>query len=49
MNIFKKILGNFVPSLKEETPSETGEGKYLPEKETPVDELFTYNFKNNGF
>lgn len=48
MNIFKKILGNFVPSLKEETPSETGEGKYLPEKETPVDELFTYNFKNNG-
>lgn len=48
MNIFKKILGNFVPSLKEETPLHQNESKYLPEKEIPVDELFTFNFKNNG-
>jgi len=48
MNIFKKILGNFVPSLKDETSSTNVDSKYLPEKEIPVDELFTHNFKNNG-
>jgi len=48
MNIFKKILGNIVPSLKEDTNVVKNESKYLPEIEIPVDELFTFNFKNNG-
>src|SRR5690606_2999903 len=48
MNIFKKILGNLVPSLKEDTDTSRDESKYLPEKEIPVDELFTFNFKKNG-
>lgn len=48
MNFFKKILGNFVPSMNEEKSSDNKESKYLPEPEIPVDELFTFNFKNNG-
>lgn len=48
MNFFKKILGNIVPSMKEENSSDKNESKYLPEPEIPVDELFTFNFKNNG-
>jgi len=48
MSFLKKILGNIIPSLKEEQNSPTNESKYLPEKEIPVDELFTFNFKNNG-
>ena len=45
MNIFKKIFSNFSSS---KSTSKDEESKYLPEKEIPVDELFTYNFKNNG-
>ena len=45
MNIFKKIFGNFSSSGKEN--NDEG-GKYLPEKEIPVDELFMKNFKSNG-
>jgi len=48
MNIFKKILGNLVPSLKEEENTSKDDSKYLPEIEIPVDELFTFNFKKNG-
>lgn len=48
MSIFKKILGSFVPSIKEEKTSVKKESKYLPEPEIPVDELFTFNFKKNG-
>ncbi len=46
MNIFKKILGNIVPSLREN--DEEKESKYLPDKIVPLDEEFTLNFKNNG-
>src|SRR5690606_3131022 len=45
MNIFKKILSSFTSSRHNENDEES---KYLPEKETPVDEQFTHNFKING-
>lgn len=45
MNIFKKILSSILPSHQHNTNEES---KYLPEKEIPVDEQFTHNFKING-
>jgi len=45
MNIFKKILSSFT-SPRQNNDEE--ESKYLPEKEIPVDEQFTHNFKVNG-
>src|SRR5690554_4230961 len=45
MNIFKKILSSFTSSRHKENVEES---KYLPEKEIPVDEQFTHNFKLNG-
>lgn len=45
MSIFKKILGNLLSSRDNH---EEVEGKYLPDKEIPVDEQFTCNFKTNG-
>lgn len=48
MSFIKKFLGSILPSKKEEQSSEKKESKYLPEPEIPVDELFTFNFKNNG-
>lgn len=48
MNIFKKILGNIVPSLRNDDQDAKEESKYFPEKELPVDEEFTLKFKHNG-
>lgn len=48
MNIFKKILGNIVPSLRNDDHDAPEESKYFPEKELPVDEEFTTKFKYNG-
>ena len=45
MSILKKILGSLMPSREENLEAES---KYLPEKEIPVDEQFTCNFKANG-
>lgn len=45
MSIFKKIFSSILPSREEK---EEQESKYLPEKEIPVDEQFTCNFKTNG-
>jgi len=45
MSIFKKIFGKLLPS---QNVHEEEESKYLPEKEIPVDEQFTCNFKTNG-
>ncbi|MBA5793167.1 lactate utilization protein B/C [Flavobacterium sp. xlx-214] len=45
MNIFKKILSSFTSSRQN---NDQEESKYLPEKEIPVDEQFTHNFKVNG-
>lgn len=45
MNIFKKIFSSFTSSHSENSEEKS---KYLPEKEIPVDELFTHRFKVNG-
>ncbi|WKW47362.1 LUD domain-containing protein [Myroides sp. JBRI-B21084] len=45
MNIFKKIFSSFSSSHQNKNDEES---KYLPEKEIPVDEQFTHNFKKNG-
>ncbi|WP_339888528.1 lactate utilization protein B/C [uncultured Flavobacterium sp.] len=43
MNIFKKIFGNTSEDDKDSQGS-----PYEPEINTPIDEKFTFNFKNNG-
>lgn len=43
MNLFKKIFGNTSEDDKEPQGS-----PYVPEINTPIDEKFTFNFKNNG-
>ncbi|MEY4835507.1 MAG: hypothetical protein RI980_1622 [Bacteroidota bacterium] len=46
MNIFKKIFGN--PDATENQENNVEKSQYAPDINTPVDELFTINFKNNG-
>jgi hypothetical protein len=46
MSLFKKIFGAANDVSNEEKNSETN--PFLPEKQIPADELFTYNFKKNG-
>lgn len=43
MNLFKKIFGNISEDEKDAQGS-----PYEPEINTPIDEKFTFNFKNNG-
>jgi len=43
MNLFKKIFGNTSEDDKDSQGS-----PYEPEINTPIDEKFTFNFKNNG-
>ena len=46
MNIFKKIFGN--QDDTDNTEKNVNKSQYTPDINTPVDELFTINFKNNG-
>ena len=46
MNIFKKIFGNQDDAEHQE--KNVPKSQYTPDINTPVDELFTINFKNNG-
>ncbi|MCP1995753.1 lactate utilization protein B/C [Flavobacterium sp. HSC-61S13] len=46
MSFFKKILGSLFANTSEQ--SGPNESQYLPEKELPIDEEFTFNFKSNG-
>ena len=46
MNFFKKIFGNQDETDNQEKNVE--KSQYTPDINTPVDELFTINFKNNG-
>ena len=46
MNIFKKIFGNQDDSEHQE--KNVSKSQYTPDINTPVDELFTINLKNNG-
>jgi hypothetical protein len=43
MNLFKKIFGN-----SSEDEREVQGSPYEPKIDTPIDEKFTFNFKNNG-
>jgi len=45
MGIFKNIFGK---SKKKSSPNKDEQGKYMPKKNIPVDELFTLNFMKNG-
>ena len=46
MNIFKKIFGN--QDVTDNQENNVEKSQYAPDINTPVDELFTINFKNNG-
>jgi hypothetical protein len=46
MNIFKKIFGN--QDVADNQENNVEKSQYAPDINTPVDELFTINFKNNG-
>ncbi|NHM01015.1 lactate utilization protein B/C [Flavobacterium difficile] len=46
MNIFKKIFGH--QDETDNSEKNVQKSQYAPDIHTPVDELFTINFKNNG-
>lgn len=46
MSLFKKIFGAVNDVSNDEKKSESN--PFLPEKQIPVDELFTHNFRKNG-
>lgn len=46
MSLFRKIFGSANDDSKEDKNMETS--PFLPDKEIPVDEMFTYNFRKNG-
>ncbi|MHC5353048.1 LUD domain-containing protein [Myroides sp. LJL115] len=48
MSFFKKLLKVFQNTPSDTETEKEKRGQYLPPKETPVDELFTINFKSNG-
>ena len=47
MSVFRKIFGSISKSDKEHQKNK-GEDKFLPKKNTPIDESFTINFNENG-
>jgi|TARA_B100000768_G_scaffold652_1_gene767 hypothetical protein len=44
----KKFLKSFFNKPSESISTESSSGKYMPEKQDPIEERFTYNFTNNG-
>ena len=44
----KKFLKSFFNKSSESNSTESRVGKYMPEKQDPIEERFTYNFTNNG-
>ena len=48
MSLFKRLLNPNYKSDKAERAQKSGHSKYYPEQKLPIDEKFTYNFKNNG-
>jgi hypothetical protein len=47
--VFKKnFLKSFFNKPSESISTESSSGKYMPEKQDPIEERFTYNFTNNG-
>ena len=47
MSVFRKIFGSISKSDKEQQKNED-ENKFLPKKDTPIDESFTIHFSENG-
>ena len=47
MSVFRKIFGSISKSDKEH-PEDKGDNKFLPKKDTPIDESFTIKFNENG-
>ncbi|WGD35204.1 LUD domain-containing protein [Olleya sp. YS] len=47
MSLFRKFFSSKSQKEKQELKSEE-RGKYMPQKELPIDESFTINFKKNG-
>ncbi|MGL4583981.1 MAG: LUD domain-containing protein [Flavobacterium sp.] len=48
MSFFKKLIQVFQPSDTIEDQSSMDKSQYFPEEKLPVDEQFTFNFKENG-
>ena len=44
----KKFIKSFFNKSSEDKPDKDIEGKYMPEKVTPIEERFTFNFTKNG-
>ncbi len=47
MSVFRKIFGSISKSDKKH-PEDEGDSKFLPKKDTPIDESFTIKFNENG-
>ena len=49
MSLFKRLLNpNYKSEEKVKKPENSDHSSYYPEQKLPIDEKFTYNFKNNG-
>lgn len=49
MSLFKRLLyPNYKSEEKAKRPDISEHSSYYPEQKLPIDEKFTYNFKNNG-
>jgi hypothetical protein len=50
MSLFKRLLNpkSGKPKTTEDTSLDKQHSKYYPEKQLPIDEKFTYNFRRNG-
>ena len=44
----KKFIKSFFNKSSEDKPDKDIEGKYMPEKVSPIEERFTFNFTKNG-
>ena len=47
MSVFRKIFGSNSDKSKTELEKKE-QRRFLPDKDSPIDEKFTINFKNNG-
>ncbi|MRT17047.1 lactate utilization protein B/C [Vitellibacter sp. q18] len=48
MSLFKRLLNPNYKSEEAKRAEKTEHSSYYPEQKLPIDEKFTYNFKNNG-
>src|SRR5690606_10154189 len=48
MSLFKRLLNPNYRGKKTRTDQDSARSSYFPEQKLPIDEKFTYHFKNNG-